>query len=474
MSSTNKRFAIASAIVIVVAATATVAVLLLFFGRTVAKLHCLKGTECGKIAESLEPTNPGKPQTVMLLGSDARKADPENERSDTLMLVRLDPSKGQIAQLSFPRDLKVEIPGHGPDKLNAAYAIGGVNLSLKVIKQMTGIKVNHVVNINFRGFKDVVNAIGCVYYDVDRRYYHSNIGLAPSQQYAEIDVPPGYQRLCGQKGLDLVRFRHDDGDFVRIARQQSFIREARRTIGTKRLFEDRDKLIKIYAKYTTSDIRSTKSLLRLVKLVLASAGDPFHSVKLNADIEGSYVVASQEEINRAVEEFMGRGVKKQKKRKKKKKIARSKARSDLENGTAAGIEQAAFAVPRVGFPVMYPKMRMRGSQYQGTPRVYPYFGSDDRKYMGVKFVLKTSDGSYYGVMETSWRSPPILHEPSETRKIHGRRYMLYFDRSKLRIVAFRTKRAVYWVSNTLENKLTSKEMIKIAASLRTRSDKKGK
>ncbi len=466
----NKRFAIGSAIVVVVAAAATVAVLLLFFGRTVAKLHCLKGTECGEVAKNLAETNPGKPQTVMLIGSDARKADPENERSDTLMLVRLDPDKGQIAQLSFPRDLKVDIPGHGPDKLNAAYAIGGVNLALKVVKQMTGLKINHVVNINFRGFKDVINAIGCVYYDVPRRFYHSNIGLPASQQYAEIDLSPGYQRLCGQKGLDFVRYRHEGGDFIRIANQQSFIREARRTIGTKRLFEDRDQLIKIYAKYTTSDIRSTKSLLRLVKLVLASAGDPFHSVKLKAEIDDPYVVASQEEIKRAVREFLGEGVKK-KKKKKKRKLARSKVRSDLENGSTAGIEQAAFAVPRVHFPVMYPKTRMRGSQYQGTPRVYPYRGSDDRKYMGVKLVLKTKAGEFYGVMETNWMNPPILHEPSETRTIRGRKYMLYFDRNQLRIVAIKTKRAVYWVSNTVENKLTSKEMMKIAASLRTRPKK---
>ena len=467
----GKRFAIGSAIVAIVVATATVAVLLLFFERTVAKLHCLRGTECGEVAKNLAETNPGKPQTVMLIGSDARKADPDNERSDTLMLVRLDPDKGQIAQLSFPRDLKVDIPGHGPDKLNAAYAIGGVNLSLKVVKQLTGLKINHVVNINFRGFKDVINAIGCVYYDVDRRYYNSNVGVPASRQYAEIDLPPGYQRLCGQKGLDFVRYRHEGGDFVRIARQQSFIREARRTVGTKRLFEDRDKLIKIYAKYTTSDIRSTKSLLRLVKLVLASAGDPFHSVKLRATAGKTYVNADQVEIDRAVQEFLGKGVKKKKKRKKKRKLNRSKAGANLEKGTSAGIEQVAFAAPRVNFPVMYPKLRKRGSQYQGHPRVYPYRGSDGRKYTGVKLVLKTSGGSYYGIMETNWKNPPILREPSETRTIRGRKFSLYFDRSKLRIVALRTRRAVYWVSNTLENKLTSKEMIKIAASLRARSAK---
>lgn len=470
----GKRFAIGSAVVVVCAAVATAAVMLFFFSRTVAKLHCLKGTECREVAKNLEPTNPGKPQTVMLIGSDARKADPTNERSDTLILVRLDPKKGQIALLSLPRDLKVMIPGKGLDKLNAAYAIGGVNLSLKVVKQLTGLRVNHVVNVNFHGFKEVINAIGCVYYDVDHRYYHSNAGLPAGQQYAEIDLPPGYQRLCGQKALDFVRHRYDGGDFVRIARQQSFLREARRTIGTNRLFKERKGLIKIYAKYTTSDIRSSRDLLRLFKLVLASAGDPFHSVRLKARAGESYVYADQTEIDRAVKEFLGVGVSKKKRASSRsRKLRRRPKRSvSLENGMAAGIEQAAFAAPQAKFPVMYPKLRRSDSQYNGTPRVYPYRGTNGRLYQGVKFVLKTSSGKYYGVMETNWLNPPILSEPSETRRVRGRKLLLYFDRSKLRLVALRTKRAVYWVSNTLENNLSEREMMKIAASLRTRSRKK--
>ena len=133
--------------------------------------------------------------------------------------------------LSIPRDLKVNIPGHGIDKFNAAYTYGGPKLTLKVVKQLTGIDdINHVVNVDFTGFADAVNSIGCVYVDVDHHYYHSNVGLAPTEQYAEIDIPAGYQRMCGYNALQYVRYRHDDNDLVRSARQQEFLREARQEL----------------------------------------------------------------------------------------------------------------------------------------------------------------------------------------------------------------------------------------------------
>ncbi len=81
--------------------------------------------------------------------------------------------------------------------------------------------------MNFGGFQRAVNRLGCVYIDVDHRYYHSNAGLPPSAQYSEIDIKPGYQKLCGAKALDYVRYRHIDSDFVRSARQQDFLRQAK-------------------------------------------------------------------------------------------------------------------------------------------------------------------------------------------------------------------------------------------------------
>ena len=89
--------------------------------------------------------------------------------------MRIDPGKG-VALLSLPRDLKVEIPGHGTDKINVAYTLGGPKLTIKTVKKLTGLAINHYVDVSFHGFAEGVNAIGCVYVDVDRRYFNDNAG----------------------------------------------------------------------------------------------------------------------------------------------------------------------------------------------------------------------------------------------------------------------------------------------------------
>src|ERR1700760_146746 len=156
--------------------------------------------------------------------------------------------------MSIPRDLKVEIPGYGTEKFNAAYSDGGPKLTLQVVKELTGLKINHVVNIDFLGFVRAVDAIGCVYTDVDRRYYHSNAEVAPEEQYAEINIQPGYQKLCGKKALQYVRYRHTDTDIVRSARQQSFLSQVRHQISPLDLITNDHNLIGILASYTRTNI----------------------------------------------------------------------------------------------------------------------------------------------------------------------------------------------------------------------------
>src|SRR5205807_3795769 len=104
------------------------------------------------------------------------------------------------------------------------------------VKQLLHIPINHVVDINFKGFRDAVDAVGCVYVDVDRHYLNRNVGTAATD-YASIDVAPGYQRLCGQQALDYVRFRHNDSDFVRVARQQDFIRQFKAQVRVQGLLD---------------------------------------------------------------------------------------------------------------------------------------------------------------------------------------------------------------------------------------------
>ena len=176
----------------------------------------------------------GKPTIALVIGYDQRKgkeADPTS-RSDTIMLIRSDPETNSISMMSFPRDLQVlnYCPGHSPvlDRINAAYSMCGAAGTLDTVKRLTGINVNYLITVNFAGFKQVVDKVGGVWVDVDRRYFNNN--TTGYDRYATINLQPGYQKLNGRDALDYVRFRHTDSDLYRNARQQLFIRAMKEQI----------------------------------------------------------------------------------------------------------------------------------------------------------------------------------------------------------------------------------------------------
>jgi LCP family protein required for cell wall assembly len=182
-------------------------------------------------AKYLHYVQPGRPTTALVLGYDRRTYGPERglpSRSDTIMLVRADPATHSISMLSFPRDLLVSIrcPGHPvvTDRINAAYEMCGPRGTLRTVEALTGVGVNYLVTVNFRGFRRIVDTLGGVWIDVDRKYYNENTPGNPATDYANIDLQPGYQRLTGKQALDFARFRHTDSDLYRIARQQIVVR----------------------------------------------------------------------------------------------------------------------------------------------------------------------------------------------------------------------------------------------------------
>ena len=439
----------------------------------------------------------GKPQTILVLGSDRRwDEDKRNNprlkksvpaRSDTVMLIRLDPHQPATSILSLPRDLRVEIPGHGTDKLNQAYTLGGATLTVQTIKQLTGLKINHVVNVQFRGFKDAVNAIGCVYTDVDRRYYHSNAGLPIGQRYAEIDVQPGYQRLCGSDALDYVRFRHTDSDIVRAARQQDFLRAIKDQVSKSQLFGNRDELIDIFASNTQTDARldTTRGLLRILKLALFSAGHPIRQVQFPAEFEKDvlpggaeidYVVASPESVATTVDHFLHPSEKEPRpaeltpdQPKVRGKHRRRGAVPGLVDGKRAGLE--AIAGHRAGFPVYFPTLVTTTSRYANPDvRTYAIRDRAGKPHRAYRLVLSSNatEGQYWGVQGMTWRRPPALEAKHDVLRRHGRRLSVYRDGSRIRMVAWRSGRAVYWVSNTLSNSVNNSQMLEIAATLARR------
>jgi LCP family protein required for cell wall assembly len=470
-----KRLVLGAVLVIFAAAAATAVAAFHEIDKVVDALEL--GPEL-KLGRQLAETDPGEPQTLMLLGSDRRpRRNTEGAagaRSDTVMLIRLNPDKEAIAIMSLPRDLKVEIPGHGTDKLNMAYEYGGPKLTLETVKRLTGLSVNHVINVNFRGFWRAVNAIGCVYADIDRRYYND---LA---EYTYINLQPGYQRLCGTDALQYVRFRHEDNDLVRSARQQDFLRLAKQQVTSSELFDKRDRLLKIFGRNTTTDsgLRSRAEVLRLLKLVLGTAGLPIREVHFEGQVGPSFVEASDRQVQRLVREFLQiedtpgprgefRVQRTNPKRGRKKRP--TPVDLGLEDATAFGKEQALLAVQAGAggsLPVLYPKLRMRGSLYVDQPRVYKLQGNDGKRYGGYRMVLRLDFGEYYGVQALTWKNPPILEDPTEVRRIGRREYELHYDGDRLRLVAWRTPKAVYWISNTLLLTLSEKQMLAIARSTR--------
>jgi polyisoprenyl-teichoic acid--peptidoglycan teichoic acid transferase len=423
----------------------------------------------------LTPVKSGTPQTIMIAGSDRRHGDKKlglKPRSDTIILARIDPGKG-VALLSLPRDLKVEIPGHGTDKLNVAYTLGGPKLSIKTVKNLTGLAINHYVDVSFHGFAEGVNALGCVYVDIDRRYFNNNAGLGFGANYAVINVKPGYQKMCGQRALEYVRYRHTDNDIVRGARQQDFLRQVRAQVSTRKLFDNVDKLIDVFANNTRSDIQSTGALRRLLKIMLGVQDKPIKQVKFHGRLGESYVTASPAQIKAATRQFLylrlasGPLNKTRKRSKSARKGKSDGGNSNLVDSTQASRAQGQIATQNVGFPVYYPRKLVRGSSFaEDAPRTYTITAVNDRRYRAYKMVVFTGFiGEYYGLQGTSWRDPPILDHPSEERTIRGRKYLLFYNADRLRMIGWKTERGSYWISNTLLQTLSAKEMLGVARSL---------
>ena len=169
-----------------------------------------------------------KAAIALVIGYDRRHGEAEGtpSRSDTLMLLRADPQTDTISMLSFPRDLVVEIRCPGSvytSKINAAYSTCGARGALDTVRNLSGLPINYLITVNFSGFKRIVNTLGGVWVDIDRRYHNDNAGVSPGYGYAKINLQPGYQRMTGGAALDFARYRHTDSDFHRIARQQLFV-----------------------------------------------------------------------------------------------------------------------------------------------------------------------------------------------------------------------------------------------------------
>lgn len=158
-------------------------------------------------------------KNIVVLGVDERPSEEDTGRSDTLFVVMLDTDGDNVSLLSVPRDTRVKIPGYGWDKINHAFAFGGHKLTQETTEELLGIRINNYVMIDFKGFKGLVDAIGGVDIEVEKpmSYYDEWDGFT-------IDLAPGMQHMDGEKAIQYVRYRDEEGDIGRIRRQQKFLR----------------------------------------------------------------------------------------------------------------------------------------------------------------------------------------------------------------------------------------------------------
>jgi polyisoprenyl-teichoic acid--peptidoglycan teichoic acid transferase len=500
------RFLAGSFVVIASTAAATAIAFLLYLTDIG---NDLKGDEtfANAVDQNLSDVEGGDPQTILILGSDKRTTEPGDPgRSDTTMLLRVDPEKEFLSLLSLPRDLMVEIPGYGgPYKLNEAYSYGeqeqarnkegggGPDLTLKTVKHLLGIDINHIVNVDFEGFYDAINAIGCVYIDIDRHYFNPVGG-----EYDDIDIKPGYRKLCGYTGLDYVRYRHNDNDLVRGARQQAFVREARQQIPPRSLlpppFGDAD-LIDIFTEYTTSDIDTAPDIVEMLKAFVDVRNAPVRQVSLGELTVDGGVGASNEQIDTAVDEFLGKDLEEaptepaepseaapKPEPKEKKEPAEPEAPAMLDV-TATAEEYASqfqdwLRRHKAKLPVFYPTAVVQNinagiSEESLAHAIEHPDGPKEKPYYGYKYVLPYQESfgtSYYGVAGVNWVDPPILNNPSEVRRVDGRDYLVFYEKDRIRLLGWTTDDGAYWVSNTLTRTLSEDEMFAVATSVREFED----
>jgi LCP family protein required for cell wall assembly len=324
-------------------------------------------------SKSLGVARPDRPNIALVIGYDHRPEDgTAPSRSDTLMLLRTDPTNDTISMLSFPRDLLVD--GRCPDgrtfsgRINEAYAYCGPEGSLETVRQLTGLPIHFLIGVNFNGFRQSVDALDGVWLDIDRRYENLQGG-----DYATINLWPGYQRLKGWQALDFVRYRHTDSDLFRLGRQQQFVKAMKQVVRHK--FRDPRNVFEVVNAMTKnmqigrSGGRgiSSDTLHRYARFAYEMPAGNFFQVKIGGLSGTNELTTSTSYIDEAVAEFVRPDVEASDKatdqvlpgrRKKRKKAAPSPKDVSLVvlngNGQPGAAANTSFLLSQKGYRVIQP------------------------------------------------------------------------------------------------------------------------
>ena len=472
----------ALAIVLLTAAAASTAAIETV--NTVADLFAKGGLVKSK---DLTVAGANSPTTFLILGSDQRAKGAIDAtlppHSDTILLVHLDPRSGLWSEMSIPRDFYVQWRWKGnsySSKINFAFTVGGVDASLHVVKDLLRIPINYVVDINFYAFDKIVDRLGCVYVDVDHRYYNP-LGTG----YAPIDVRPGYQPLCGEHALDYVRYRHDDNTFARDAREQGFLRAAKQQLGLSGLLGHASDIINALSKSITSNIRGGQTVLGLLETAVNSVSGPVQQVQfpnVPTIINGQDdQTASRSQIRAAVAQFEQPSVAAP--------VVHSIAattHSSSHRGSGGSvlhaaappsapglvatppsvINDAALLAPDVSFPVYVPSLTLDTASPDGLEPYSHWTVRDPQGHVHLGYRIDFSTGavaSYYGIEGMNWTDPPLFDHADKVER-YGRQYLYVNTGGKVQDVGWIVGNALYWVSNTIFASLSNRQMFALAES----------
>jgi LCP family protein required for cell wall assembly len=485
-----RRFLLAAVSIVLLTGAASY---LLVRNEVSAVVSALRQNKVVKVAPKvLVPTSQGQPETLLLVGNDERKAPKDNPsgavlpHSNEMLLVRIDPSKPTISMLSIPRELRVTFTAPTGEvitnRINSAYTYGyedgggtsgGVKLMLETIKNLLGITVNHVFVTDFKRFEHAVNEMGCVYMTVDKRYYHSNEEPG-AEQYFEINLEPGYQRLCGKEALEFVANRHESTSLIRDARDQRFLLDAKAQYGSS-LFGNREKFEQVLGKAVQTDLHGEEQVLQLLELLAESAGKPVRQVPFHVDLLPTFDTATPQQLQEAAHSFL-EGTAPIPKHKINSAVrsvnthhAVSSSALELSPTPSSTINEALAMAPRLPFPLEAPQYQKTDGEASPDEMLLYGIQSPTGRHRYPSYVIVVDQGElgqYYDIQGSTWTGLPMLKDPSQEIHIGSRTYSLYYDGEHIKTVAWREGSDVYWIENTLTYSLSPQEMVAIARTTR--------
>ena len=261
-----------------------------------------------------------KPTLILLLGTDGDRtaARSDAQRSDSILLVRTDPKRNRLAYLSIPRDLRVDVPGYGTNKINAAFQLGGAALTMKTVRALTGLQPNHVVLVDFDDFKEVIDALGGVEVDVPKPILSNRFDCpyateARCAQWEGWRFAKGRQKLSGKRALIYSRVRENrldpaENDLTRGERQQAVVEAMTDELVSFRTFVRLPFIGDEVVKPLTTDLSAGQLLQLGWTRFRTNTGRSLHC-RLGGEpqqVGGESVLVATEENTAAISMFTGR------------------------------------------------------------------------------------------------------------------------------------------------------------------------